>query len=890
MVTTKVANGIWWVEVPEADLRILCGCPADSVKHLARAGLITAVTKNGVTFESGPNAILLSDTPVQGGGFANLAEFPLLQMLYRQGMLIPKHPGNTGRKPLLIGLGDQVRSQAEYFFRGNYGLISVEEIESWGVPRETALEMFRVKSWFAFGAIRTTADLVDMRPLDADAVTLAPGVVVHRAGFNRYEFIAGGETATVDLTLAPGEEYEPSYQLPAASVTPARFSVIHVGEGDGWDHTRPCMGSIVCSDGLLYLVDAGPNITRSLAALGLGVGDIEGIFHTHAHDDHFAGMTSLVRSEKRLKYFAVPFVRGSVQKKLAALTRMENGGLDRFFEIHDLVLDEWNDVGGMQVRPVFSPHPVDTTVMYFRSGSGKARRTYLHLADIPSVDVLDKLGAPRDGVPSLSAPSRARFQECLLGPVDLKKVDAGGGIIHGNALDFKSDASSRLLLSHGAVTVPPGMPRAATVAAFGQEDLLRPGRVPDPQRARARAFLADLFPGVPQERFAALTARPPRLVPAGSVLAGPGAKDVLLVVSGVVEERVTGAGAARRRGPGALLGATEGADSATPAAEAVAVSAVTFLPIPAAAYRAFVRRDRTAEARRRAARMREVLAACPLFAGVFSDGVLNSVASAMHQRRAKSGEIIATGRRAEIAVLVEGEVDLTVGGRLVETLAPGSFWGEERIVRGTPALAEARAEGAVVFCTIPGSALRAIPIVQWGMKESFERRLHALREGFTFEWTESFSVGVAEIDEQHRQLFALTNSLARAMTVSPGLAGHETKLRKLLHDARAHFETEEALLRERGYREVEAQQQEHAALLAILERLVGAGEKRSRPRSATAADYLKDWLIRHILVEDTQYRALLESRPSSGRQRVAGASARTKRGATRRTPLSRRTS
>jgi len=68
----KVANGVFWVEIPEADLRILCGCPADAVKHLVRRGLVAPTTKGGVACETGPNAILLSDTPIQRGSFANL--------------------------------------------------------------------------------------------------------------------------------------------------------------------------------------------------------------------------------------------------------------------------------------------------------------------------------------------------------------------------------------------------------------------------------------------------------------------------------------------------------------------------------------------------------------------------------------------------------------------------------------------------------------------------------------------------------------------------------------------------------------------------------------------------------------------------------------------------
>src|SRR5271169_6376966 len=150
MKKTKGAPGIFWVEIPEADLRIVCGCPADTVKHLAKQGMIVSTTRGGFTFETGPNAILLSDTPIQKGSFANLAEFPLLQMFYRQGMLIPGHPNNTGRKPLLIGLGDQVRSQGEYVFRGNYGLASLPEIEASGVAPAEAREMLEIKKWFSF--------------------------------------------------------------------------------------------------------------------------------------------------------------------------------------------------------------------------------------------------------------------------------------------------------------------------------------------------------------------------------------------------------------------------------------------------------------------------------------------------------------------------------------------------------------------------------------------------------------------------------------------------------------------------------------------------------------------------------------------------------------------
>ena len=76
-----VSTGISWIEVRHADVRILCGCPEDAVKHLLRTGLIGQMEVRGVACESGPNAILLSDLAIQNGRVCSRSEFPVLQML-----------------------------------------------------------------------------------------------------------------------------------------------------------------------------------------------------------------------------------------------------------------------------------------------------------------------------------------------------------------------------------------------------------------------------------------------------------------------------------------------------------------------------------------------------------------------------------------------------------------------------------------------------------------------------------------------------------------------------------------------------------------------------------------------------------------------------------------
>ncbi len=231
---TTIANGVYWVQIPEANLYILCGCPADVVKHMMRKGFITETRNGDVTFEKGPNAILLSDALIQKGAFSNLSEFPVLQMLYRQGMLIPNHPNNKGLKPILIGAQQQVEAQMEYIYRGNYGLTSLEEMIATGISREEAEAMMRIKMKFAFGKIRQTEELLDTCMVDQDWSEIRNGVFVRRVGFNQYQFHYKGKSATVDLNLGPQEVYEPPYALGFHQLSREYFAVLHTGEGDGW--------------------------------------------------------------------------------------------------------------------------------------------------------------------------------------------------------------------------------------------------------------------------------------------------------------------------------------------------------------------------------------------------------------------------------------------------------------------------------------------------------------------------------------------------------------------------------------------------------------------------------------------------------------------------------
>jgi hemerythrin len=874
MQKRRVTDGVYWVSIPEAELSILCGCPADSVKHLMHAGLITDSGTSASPAQTGPNAILLSDTTIQKGSFSNLAEFPVLQMLYLQGMGLPGHRNNTGRRPMLIGLEDQVKSQAAYITRGTYGLASAEELREAGVSEETAREILRMKKWFAFDEIRSAEELLELKTVDAPAVELRGGAFIRRRGFNRYEFIHAGDSLSIDLNLADGEEYRTPYELGFSSVSREHFSIVHVGEGDGWDPTRPCMGSLLTFRGRLYLVDAGPGILHALSALGVGAGELAGIFHSHGHDDHFAGLTALVRSDRRIPYYAASVVRASVARKYAALTGRSEATFYQYFEPRDLPLGAWTDVDGMEVMPVFSPHPVETTVFLFRAPWEKSYRTYAHLADIASRDVLAKMVTEDPSRSGLSRAQSAAFVQTLLSPANVKKVDVGGGLIHGRAEDFAGDASGAIYLSHASAALTPEQKKIGFCASFGQQDVLV-SATGNYLEQDARRFLESYFPSATAADRERLGSGPIASFAPGAVIqaAGSAAEDVHLVVSGEVEVLDPAVGSRNRESAGALIGDLSCISGGTELFTCRALGAVSALRVACDDWRAFLRHAGLFESLRAVHECRQVLRATWLFGENVSLPVQIRIARSMEKRRYPEGTVIAPEGRAEILVLTQGLVSVILGGtRSVENMRPGDFLGEETLMRGARELPRGwrrrfpahdrhiftgRALLDSTLFAIPAEVIEDIPVVQWKLMETFERRLTGIRAELPFTWRDCYALGVPEIDDQNRVLF---ESIARIEAIANGRAGGDgmsAEVERLAGLARSHLGYMENLAGPRRLPGWDDAVRSHTEFLRRLE--TQARLLSTAPVDALGAvlEFLQDWVIDHTLVECRRFRRAL---------------------------------
>ncbi|MBF0461363.1 MAG: cyclic nucleotide-binding domain-containing protein [Magnetococcales bacterium] len=727
IVWMNVMPGVFWIQIPKAELSILCGCPGEVVKHLMHQGLIRKVNKEGIECETGPNVILLSEVLVQNGGFANLAEFPILQMLYRQGMILPGHPNNTGVKPILIGSSAQVRAQMAYIHRGRFGLVTREEILACGVDESTADNMMKIKLKFNFGPIQPPSELIDTleidKAVDKKPVPIRNGVTVCRIGFNRYRFAFQGRKTDIDLNLPPNTLYPPAYSLGHYRFQRQYFAILHRGDGDGWSANRPSTGSIIMFQGRIFLVDAGPGVFYNMIALGINISEVEGIFHTHNHDDHFAGLPALIHSDHRLKYFATPLVRSAVAKKFTALMSLEEKKFGQFFEICDLTLDTWNDCDGLEVMPLYSPHPTETNIFLFRAMDMDGYKTYAHWADLSSYQVIDHMVGTGPG--DLPVSFIQKIKQDYGRFANLKKLDVGGGLIHGVAEDFRQDPSDRLILAHLDRKLTNAEMEIGSESFFGALDVLIAGHQ-NYVHHHVFDYLRTFFPGATNSQIHMLLNCPIIEYNAGTILhrSGETTDHVDMVLSGTVAYWGSASGTINHLSLGSLIGeGTLFKKQETLKGTYRAVSHCSIIRFSAELFRTFLAHNHLLTHMEVLLDKIGFLRKTWLFGEQTNFISLWTLSRAIEPLSILTGEEIAVRSGPRLWLVVEGKVRVCdATGTLLEMIEVGGFFGEHTYFSLADFPWQFQAEGAVELYSLQLRDLLEIPIVHWKMLEVFERR------------------------------------------------------------------------------------------------------------------------------------------------------------------------
>jgi len=119
-------------------------------------------------------------------------------------------------------------------------------------------------------------------------------------------------------------------------------------------------------------------------------------------------------------------------------------------------------------------------------------------------------------------------------------------------------------------------------------------------------------------------------------------------------------------------------------------------------------------------------------------------------------------------------------------------------------------------------------------------------------WDEKFSVGVASVDHEHRELIGLVNR-AHARLTQPD---RETAVMEFLGEIftriSAHFALEEKIMREKNYDHYAEHKADHERLLDSIRDIMDRYEDRKYFSDDEFAQVLKSWFVEHFRTHDAR--------------------------------------
>lgn len=135
------------------------------------------------------------------------------------------------------------------------------------------------------------------------------------------------------------------------------------------------------------------------------------------------------------------------------------------------------------------------------------------------------------------------------------------------------------------------------------------------------------------------------------------------------------------------------------------------------------------------------------------------------------------------------------------------------------------------------------------------------------QWTEAMSVGLDELDADHKELIKIINQLAENTGATERREAIRQSLFALLRYAEYHFAREERVMAACQYSELRQHKREHRDFVEEINKLHRRLDEDTEETAAVAnqnlLNFLQDWLNHHILIEDRAYRPLVEKNPAA---------------------------
>jgi hemerythrin len=127
-------------------------------------------------------------------------------------------------------------------------------------------------------------------------------------------------------------------------------------------------------------------------------------------------------------------------------------------------------------------------------------------------------------------------------------------------------------------------------------------------------------------------------------------------------------------------------------------------------------------------------------------------------------------------------------------------------------------------------------------------------------WDDSFSVGVREIDEQHKKLVQMINDFYGQLQAKKPQEALQELLNAMAQYTVTHFSTEERFFRLYKYPDTEAHKLEHSGFVEKVKEVQARLKEGKMVLSFEITTFIKQWLCNHILQSDKKYGPFFNSK------------------------------
>lgn len=128
------------------------------------------------------------------------------------------------------------------------------------------------------------------------------------------------------------------------------------------------------------------------------------------------------------------------------------------------------------------------------------------------------------------------------------------------------------------------------------------------------------------------------------------------------------------------------------------------------------------------------------------------------------------------------------------------------------------------------------------------------------DWNDSYSVGINDMDDQHKKLVGLINQLHEAMKVGQGSLALTNVISDLVDYTIYHFQAEEKLIQSYNFPGFLAQQKMHKNFIEKVQEYQTNLASKKLSMSMEVIQFLKTWLVEHIQGQDSKYGKYLNEK------------------------------